>query len=83
MLLRTQWDPFEDLRSAQDEMAQLNPMLAHALAGERGAAVVGHGSAAVAVAIGEPQRARCPVGRALAGRCGRSLLHCISRYGSP
>src|SRR5919201_1563511 len=30
-MLRTQWDPFQDLRSAQDEMAQMNPMLAHAL----------------------------------------------------
>ena len=30
-MLRTQWDPFEDLRSAQDELHQLNPMLAHAL----------------------------------------------------
>jgi HSP20 family protein len=27
----TRWDPFQDLRSAQDEMAQMNPMLAHAL----------------------------------------------------
>jgi HSP20 family protein len=25
------WDPFQDLRSAQDEMAQMSPMLAHAL----------------------------------------------------
>jgi HSP20 family protein len=25
------WDPFQDLRSAQDEMAQMNPTLAHAL----------------------------------------------------
>ena len=31
MMLRTQWYPFQDLRSAQDEMAQMNPMLAHAL----------------------------------------------------
>ena len=28
---RTRWDPFQDLRSAQDEMAQMSPMLAHAL----------------------------------------------------
>src|ERR671913_1858709 len=27
----TRWDPFQDLRSAQDEMAQMSPMLAHAL----------------------------------------------------
>jgi HSP20 family protein len=25
-MLRTQWDPFEDLRSAQDQMNQMNPM---------------------------------------------------------
>jgi HSP20 family protein len=25
------WDPFQDLRSAQDEMAQMSPMLTHAL----------------------------------------------------
>jgi HSP20 family protein len=31
IMLRTQWDPFEDLRSAQDELNQMNPMLAHAL----------------------------------------------------
>jgi len=30
-MLRTQWDPFQDLPSAQDEMAQMSPMLAHAL----------------------------------------------------
>jgi HSP20 family protein len=40
MLLRTQWDPFEDLRSAQDELNQMNPMLAQALGryGQRQAA---------------------------------------------
>ena len=27
----TRWDPFQDLRSAQDEMAQMNPTLAQAL----------------------------------------------------
>src|SRR5919199_3664002 len=31
MATTTRWDPFQDLRSAQDEMAQLSPMLAHAL----------------------------------------------------
>jgi HSP20 family protein len=31
MAIMTRWDPFQDLRSAQDEMAQMNPMLAHAL----------------------------------------------------
>ena len=31
MATMTRWDPFQDLRSAQDEMAQMNPMLAHAL----------------------------------------------------
>jgi HSP20 family protein len=27
----TRWGPFQDLRNAQDEMAQMSPMLAHAL----------------------------------------------------
>jgi HSP20 family protein len=45
MTLRTQWDPFEDLRSAQDElnrMNQMSPMLAHALGlhGQRQGAAV-------------------------------------------
>ena len=31
MATMTRWDPFQDLRSAQDELAQMNPMLAHAL----------------------------------------------------
>ena len=31
MTTMTRWDPFQDLGSAQDEMAQLSPMLAHAL----------------------------------------------------
>src|SRR5215213_5447606 len=31
MATRTRWDPFQDLRDAQEEMAQMNPMLAHAL----------------------------------------------------
>jgi HSP20 family protein len=31
MATRTRWDPFEDLRSAQDEIAQMNGMLAQAL----------------------------------------------------
>jgi HSP20 family protein len=31
MATMTRWDPFQDLRSAQEEMAQLSPMLAHAL----------------------------------------------------
>jgi HSP20 family protein len=48
MMLRTQWDPFQDLRGAQDELTrmtqlnQLSPMLAHALglhAQRQGAAV--------------------------------------------
>jgi HSP20 family protein len=30
-MLRTRWDPFDDLRSAQDELDQMNPMLANAL----------------------------------------------------
>ena len=31
MATMTRWDPFQDLRSAQDEMAQMSPMLARAL----------------------------------------------------
>jgi HSP20 family protein len=31
MATMTRWDPFQDLRSAQDEMAQMSPMLVHAL----------------------------------------------------
>jgi HSP20 family protein len=31
MTTMMRWDPFQDLSSAQDEMAQMNPMLAHAL----------------------------------------------------
>jgi len=31
MATMTRWDPFQDLRSVQDEMAQMSPMLAHAL----------------------------------------------------
>jgi HSP20 family protein len=31
MAIMTRWDPFQDLRSAQDEMAQMSPILAHAL----------------------------------------------------
>ena len=31
MTTTMRWDPFQDLRTAQDEMAQMSPMLAHAL----------------------------------------------------
>jgi HSP20 family protein len=31
MTTMMRWDPFQDLRSAQDEMAHMSPMLAHAL----------------------------------------------------
>ena len=31
MAIMTRWDPFQDLCSAQDEMAQMSPILAHAL----------------------------------------------------
>jgi HSP20 family protein len=31
MAVMTRWDPFQDLRSTQDEMALMSPMLAHAL----------------------------------------------------
>jgi HSP20 family protein len=41
-MIRTQWDPFEDLLSAKDELNRMNPMLAHALGlhGQRQAAAV-------------------------------------------
>jgi HSP20 family protein len=41
-MLRTQWDPFEDLRSAHDELDQMSPILAHALGlhGQRQGAAV-------------------------------------------
>jgi HSP20 family protein len=43
MMLRTPWDPFEDLRSAQDELTQMSPALAHALGlhGQRQDAAIG------------------------------------------
>ena len=31
MATMMRWDPFQDLRNAQDEMAQMSPMLAQAL----------------------------------------------------
>jgi HSP20 family protein len=31
MTTMMRWDPFQEMRSAQDEMAQMSPMLAHAL----------------------------------------------------
>jgi len=31
MATMTRWDPFQDLRNAQEEMAQMSPMLAHSL----------------------------------------------------
>jgi HSP20 family protein len=31
MAITTRWDPFQDLRNAQDELNQMSPMLAHAL----------------------------------------------------
>jgi HSP20 family protein len=42
MATMTRWDPFQDLRSAQEEMAQMSPMLAHALGlhGQRQGAAV-------------------------------------------
>jgi HSP20 family protein len=47
MMLRTQWDPFEDLRSAQDELNQMSPVLAHALGlhGQRQGAAMGSATA--------------------------------------
>jgi HSP20 family protein len=47
MMLRTQWDPFEDLRGAQDELNQMSPALAHALGlHDRGQGVALGGTAA-------------------------------------
>ncbi len=43
MTTMMRWDPFQDLRSAQDEMTQMSPMLAHALglhAQQQGSATV-------------------------------------------
>src|SRR6266542_3234821 len=41
MMLRTQWDPFEDLRGAQDELREMSPALAHALGLDAGAGHLG------------------------------------------
>jgi HSP20 family protein len=43
MMQRTQWDPFQDLRGAQDELNQMSPALAHALGlhGQRQGAALG------------------------------------------
>jgi HSP20 family protein len=43
MMQRTQWDPFEDLRGAQQELNQMSPALAHALGlhGQRQGAAIG------------------------------------------
>jgi len=58
MMLRTQWDPFEDLPSAQDELSQMNPMLAHALGlhGQRQAAAASSTQAAWAPALDISER---------------------------
>jgi HSP20 family protein len=44
MIRRTQWDPFEDLLGAQDELNQMSPALAHALGlhGQRPGATIGN-----------------------------------------
>ena len=43
MMLKTTWEPFDDLRSAQDELDQMSPALAHALGlhGQRQGAAMG------------------------------------------
>ncbi len=58
MMLRTQWDPFEDPRSAQDELSQMNPMLAHALGlhGQRQGAAASSTPAAWAPALDISER---------------------------
>jgi HSP20 family protein len=60
MMVRTQWDPFEDLRSAQDELnqSQMNSLFAHALGlhGQRQSAAVGDSSPAWAPALDISER---------------------------
>src|SRR6266516_1729416 len=60
MMLRTQWYPFEDLRSAQDELnqSQMNSLFAHALGlhGQRQGAAVGDSSPAWAPALDISER---------------------------
>jgi HSP20 family protein len=60
MMVRTQWYPFEDLRSAQDELNQnqMNSLLAHALGlhGQRQGAAVGDSSPAWAPALDISER---------------------------
>jgi len=59
-MLRTQWDPFEDLRSAQDELnqSQMNSLFAHALGlhGQRQSAAVGDSSPAWAPSLDISER---------------------------
>ena len=47
MIRRTQWDPFEDLVGARDELNQMSPVLAHALGlhGQRQGVALGGTSA--------------------------------------
>src|SRR6266540_4139144 len=45
MMLRTQWDPFEDLRGAQDELREMSPALAHALGLDGQRQIAAQGSA--------------------------------------
>jgi HSP20 family protein len=55
MAIMTRWDPFQDLRSAQEEMAQMSPMLAHALGlhGQQGSGREGTAAWAPALDISE------------------------------
>jgi hypothetical protein len=57
MAIRTQWHPFEDLRRAQDELAQMHGMLAGGRAAREAAAVTT-----------PPQPAPAPIPWASAGR---------------
>jgi HSP20 family protein len=60
MMVRTQWDPFQDLRSAQDELnqSQMNSLLAHALGlhGQRQGTAFGDSSPAWAPALDISER---------------------------
>jgi HSP20 family protein len=56
MATMTRWDPFQDLRNAQEELGQMSPMLAHALglhAQQQGAAASGTPAWAPALDISE------------------------------
>ena len=57
-MIRAQWDPFEDLRGAQDELDQMNPALTHALGlhGQRPGAGMGSSTPAWTPALDISER---------------------------